>query len=77
MLWFDVASAFLILNCISNLCFRLLFAESHQTIDDGQFGIHSKLDKTLPLITTCYSIYKGPEDSSTVKVINSVLKVIR
>lgn len=33
--------------------FFSFFAESHQTIDDGQFGIHSTLDKTSPLMTTC------------------------
>lgn len=51
---FDTSSAFLIVNCIFNLPFSSpFFAESNQTIDDGQFGIHSKLDKMSLLITTC------------------------
>lgn len=76
MLWFHMASAFWFLIAFL-IYFPPPFAELHQTIDDGQFGIHSKLDKISPLITTCYTIYKCPEDSNTVKVIICVLKVIR
>lgn len=56
MFWFDMtpASALLILTIILNhvsnvLFFLFFFAESRESIDDGQFGIYSK----SALMTRC------------------------